>query len=98
MRQNLITGVGKIKIVPIGWSGSGFISWAVKQDGPFEHGRPVIIQHLAEVRDRLIGIKVFPNTGQKPYLPQIVLTPDSEPVIADRKDCDPGIHNKSRML
>src|SRR2546429_8313447 len=98
MRQNFITGVGKIKVVPIGWSSSGFIGWAVKQDGPFEHGRPVIIQHLAEVRDRLIGIKSLHYPRQKSYLPQIVLTPDSEPVSVGRKDCDPGIHYKSRML
>src|SRR2546430_15328596 len=98
MRQNFITGVGKIKVVPIGWSSSGFIGWAVKQDGPFEHGRPVIIQHLAEVRDRLIGIKSLPYPRQKSYLPQVAQASGRRPVIVGRPDRRNGSNQKSRTL
>src|SRR2546426_872491 len=98
MRQNFITGVGKIKIVPIGRSGSGFIGWAKKQDGAFENRRPVIIQQLAEVRDRLIGVKKLAYPRPKAYLPQVAQASCRRPVIVGRPDRRNGSNQKSRAL
>src|SRR5437773_12424773 len=98
MCENFITGVRKIEIVPTGWRRSRIISGAIKLDGPSEHGRPIVIEHLTEIRDCLIRIKCLPYSGQKPHLAQVVPTPGRKPVIIGRPESNHGIRQKSRAL
>src|SRR3982074_2629419 len=98
MRQNFITGAGKIKIVPIGWSSSRIIRGAVKLDGPSDHGRSIVIKHLAKIRDCLIGIKSLPYSGQKPNLSEVVLASKPEPIVIRGTRGDDGKHQRSRAL